>query len=52
MQKIEITISVTGDVKVQTKGFSGSSCKTETAEFEKFAGLVMALIVTGKFTRH
>ena len=24
----------------------------ETAEFEKFAGLVMALIVTGKFTRH
>ena len=48
MQKIEITISVTGDVKVQTKGFSGSSCKTETAEFEKSLGKKTSDTPTGE----
>jgi hypothetical protein len=38
MKKITISISPVGDVKVETKGFSGSTCKAETAEFEKSLG--------------
>ena len=38
MKQIDITVSPTGAVKVKTSGFSGSSCKDETAEFERLLG--------------
>ena len=38
MKKITISISPVGDVRVITKGFSGSACKAETGEFEKSLG--------------
>ena len=40
MKRIEIEISPVGAVKVETKGFGGKACKSETAEFERMLGTV------------
>jgi hypothetical protein len=48
MKKITISISPVGDVKVETKGFPGSTCKAETAEFEKSLGKKTADVPTGE----
>ena len=37
---IEVTISPTGEVSVQTRGFAGSSCRQASAFLEKALGQV------------
>jgi hypothetical protein len=37
---IEITVTPTGETKVQTKGFIGRTCKLASAFLEKALGLV------------
>jgi hypothetical protein len=37
---IEITVTPTGETKVQTKGFIGQTCKLASAFLEKALGLV------------
>ena len=37
---IEVTISPTGEVSVQTRGFAGSSCRQGSAFLEKALGQV------------
>jgi hypothetical protein len=38
MKQVIITVSPKGEVKVQTAGFSGTSCQQATAEFERALG--------------
>ena len=40
--RIEITVSPTGEITVQTKGFAGTSCKDATKALEKALGIVHA----------
>lgn len=42
MKTIELTISPTGETKVQTKGFIGRTCKLASAFLEKALGLVVS----------
>ena len=37
---IEVTVSPTGEVSVQTRGFAGSSCRQASAFLEKALGQV------------
>ena len=39
MKTIEITISPTGETKIQTRGFAGASCQQATAELERALGI-------------
>jgi hypothetical protein len=48
MKEIEITVSKTGETKVKTRGFAGSSCKAETAEFEKLLGKKTSDVATSE----
>ena len=38
MKTIEITVSPTGETKIETKGFSGSECVNATRELERALG--------------
>jgi hypothetical protein len=40
MQTIEITVSPKGEAVVQTKGFSGPSCRDASRALEKALGIV------------
>lgn len=40
MKTIEITIDTKGEVSVQTKGFSGASCKDASKALEEALGIV------------
>ena len=40
MAQIEITISPTGQVTINTKGFKGADCMKATAELERALGAV------------
>jgi len=42
MKTIEITVSPTGETKVQTKGFVGRTCKLASAFLEKALGRVLS----------
>ena len=39
MKTIEITVSPTGETKIETKGFSGSECVNATRELERALGM-------------
>ena len=40
VKTIEVTISPTGEVKIETAGYAGAECETATAELEKALGVV------------
>jgi hypothetical protein len=48
-KKIVITIGDNGSVEVETKGFAGSSCLTETAALEAALGGATKTIKTQEF---
>ena len=47
METVIVTIE-NGDVKIQTKGFKGKSCKAATAELEKGLGRVTSDVPTAE----
>jgi len=46
---IQITVSPKGETKIETSGFSGSSCQDATRELEKALGVVADEQLTGEF---
>jgi hypothetical protein len=42
MKSIEITISPTGETVVQTKGFTGSTCREASKTLEQALGIVQS----------
>lgn len=48
MKTIEIIVSRTGETTVQTKGFSGSSCREASKSIEQALGLVRSDKPTGE----
>ena len=48
-QTIEITVSPTGDISVQTKGFTGSSCRDASRFIEQALGEKSAEQLTPEF---
>lgn len=40
MRTIEITVSPTGETKIETRGFQGAACKAATKDLEAALGLV------------
>ena len=51
MKTIEITISPTGDTKVETKGFTGVSCREASKALEEALGLKSTEQMTSEFYR-
>lgn len=49
MKTIEITISPTGEAKVQTRGFTGGECKEASQFVEEALGQRTAEQLTGEF---
>ena len=49
MATIEVIVSPTGQTTVQTRGFSGSSCKTASAALEKALGVRTSEQLTSEF---
>ena len=49
MKTIEILIDAKGEVRVQTKGFTGAACRDASALLELALGEVMAEQVTPEF---
>ena len=48
-KSIEITISPTGDTKVETRGFSGTECRDASKFVEQALGQRTAEQLTGEF---
>ena len=48
-QVIEITITPVGETKLETKGFSGPSCRDASKFIEEALGAVNAEQLTGEF---
>ena len=49
MKTIEITVSPTGQTQVQTKGFTGSSCRQASAFIERALGQATGEELTSEF---
>ena len=49
MKTIEITVSLQGEVKVQTKGFAGSSCQEASRLIEQALGTKVSEQMTPEF---
>lgn len=49
MKTIEITVSPTGETKLQTKGFTGSDCIAASKDFECSLGLKNSEVQTPEF---
>jgi DUF2997 family protein len=49
MQIIELIVSPSGQTRIETKGFSGSSCQEATRELEKALGLRESEQLTAEF---
>ena len=49
MKSIEITISPKGDTKIETKGFTGGSCRNASRNLERALGLVQSDAATAEF---
>ena len=47
--RIEITVSPTGEVTLETKGFTGSSCRNASAFLEKPLGIRTSEELTSEF---
>jgi hypothetical protein len=46
---IEVTVSPTGETKIETRGFAGSSCRDASAFLEKALGQQVSETLTGEF---
>jgi hypothetical protein len=46
---IEVIVSPTGETRIQTKGFAGSSCRAATAALEHALGVRQAERLTAEF---
>ena len=46
---IQVTITPKGETKIETTGFSGSSCQDATRELEKALGAVSNETLTGEY---
>ena len=49
MKTIEVVVSPKGEVKVQTKGYSGSDCIEASREFEQAIGAKQTEVQTSEF---
>jgi hypothetical protein len=49
MKTIEITVSPTGDTKIETKGFTGSECRLASQFLEQALGQRTAETLTSEF---
>ena len=49
MKIIELIVSPTGQTRIETKGFSGSSCQVATRELEKALGIRESEQLTAEF---
>ena len=49
MKTIEIIVSPTGQTQIQTKGFSGSSCRQASAQLERALGQSTGEELTSEF---
>jgi hypothetical protein len=49
MKIIEIIVDPQGNVKLQTKGYSGNECRSASAEIEKSLGVSTAEQLTPEF---
>ncbi|WP_437222637.1 DUF2997 domain-containing protein [Planctomicrobium sp. SH661] len=49
MTQIRILISKTGQIQLQTRGFSGESCRAASWELEQALGLPLQEQLTGEF---
>jgi hypothetical protein len=48
-QMIEVTVSPTGETKVETKGFTGASCQQATRALEAALGVRTSETLTAEF---
>lgn len=46
---IQITVSPKGETKIETNGFTGSSCQDATRELERALGVVSDEQMTGEY---
>jgi hypothetical protein len=46
---IQITVSPKGETKIETNGFSGSSCQDATRELERALGATSSESLTGEY---
>ena len=46
---IEVIVSASGETKIETKGFAGSSCQTASQALEKALGIRQAERLTAEF---
>ena len=46
---IEVTVSPQGETRIETKGFSGQSCRDATQSLEKALGLTQSEQLTAEF---
>lgn len=49
MKSVEITVSPTGEIKVETKGFQGAECLSASRDYEKALGVVTSDKKTGDY---
>ena len=49
MKTIEITVSTTGETKVETKGFTGNDCQAATRSLELALGARQSESLKGEF---
>ena len=49
LKTIEVIVSTTGDVTVQTKGFTGSTCKAASEFMEQALGIKQSEKLTSEF---
>ena len=49
MKTIEITVSPKGETKIETKGFTGSSCREASRNLERALGLAQSDAPTAEF---
>lgn len=48
-QIIEVTVSPSGETKIETRGFQGPGCQTATKDLESALGAKVSESLTGEF---
>ena len=48
-QTIEVTVSPKGEIKIETRGFTGTACRDATASLEAALGIRTAEQMTNEF---
>lgn len=49
MRRIEVTVDPKGNIKVETKGFAGASCRDATKALERALGAVATETLTAEY---